>query len=97
MPRPLVPHVVFASSLINLHTALSWLQKKKSNDVLLAGHCLINDHTRNPFAIRFLLRCVDAVVFRVYCQAVHFLLNWKVFQLAVVVGVVHLEYRDGSA
>src|SRR6267143_6636219 len=58
---------------------------------------VIHDHARNAFAIRFLLGRVDTVRVRVHRQAVYFLLNRKVFQLAVVVRVVHLKYGDGSA
>src|ERR1700694_1443582 len=58
---------------------------------------VIHDHARNGFAVCFLLRRIDTVSVRVHCQAVYFLLNRKVFQLAVVVWVVHLEYGDGSA
>src|SRR5713101_5688382 len=58
---------------------------------------VIHDHAGNAFAVRLLLGRVDTVSVRVHCQAVHLFLNRKVFQLAVVVGVVHLEYRDGSA
>src|SRR5258708_10703537 len=58
---------------------------------------VIHDHARNAFAIRFLLGRVDSVRVRIHRQAVHFLLNRKVFQLAVVIRFVHLKYRDGTA
>src|SRR6267378_4301860 len=58
---------------------------------------VIHDHARNAFAIRFLLGRVDTVRVRVHRQAVYFLLNRKVFQLAVVIGIIHLEHRDSSA
>src|SRR5437899_8295264 len=59
--------------------------------------CFVNNHSGDRFAVSFLLRRINTVSLRVYCQAVYFLLNRKVFELAVVLGIVHLEYRDGSA
>src|SRR6266446_322555 len=59
--------------------------------------CFVNDHSGDRFAVSFLLRRIDTVSFRVYCQAMYLLLNRKVFQLAVVIGIIHLEYRDCSA
>src|SRR5713101_8786099 len=58
---------------------------------------VIHDHARNVFAVRLLLGRVDTVSVRVHGQAVYFLLNRKVFQLAVVIGIIHLEHRDSSA
>ena len=58
---------------------------------------LVNNHSSDPFAIRFLLRCIDAVGFCIHCQAVHLFLNRKILQLAVVIRIVHLEYGNGSA
>src|SRR5260370_36355952 len=58
---------------------------------------VIHDHARNAFAIRFLLGRADTVRVRVHRQAVYFLLNRKVFQLAVVSGIIHLQHRAISA
>ena len=58
---------------------------------------VVYDHARHGFAVRFLLRRVDTVSVGVHCQGVHLFLNRKILQLAVVIGVVHLEYRYGSA
>src|SRR6267154_33795 len=58
---------------------------------------VIHDHARNAFAVGLLLGRVDTVRVGVHRQAVYFLLNRKVFQLAVVVWIVHLEHRDGTA
>src|SRR5712692_8024271 len=58
---------------------------------------VIHNHARHAFAIRFLLGRVDTVRVGVHRQAVYFLLNRKVFQLAVVIRVVRLKYRDGTA
>src|SRR3989440_4293357 len=53
--------------------------------------------TRHGFAVRFLLRRIETVSVGVHCQGVQFFLNRKILQLAVVIGVVHLEYRYSSA
>src|SRR6266852_826029 len=58
---------------------------------------VIHNHARHAFAIRFLLGRVDTVRVGVHRQAVYFLLNRKVFQLAVVIRIIHLEHRDGTA
>ena len=70
-----------------------------SRDVfcLRIDYGIAHDHARNAFAVRLLLWRVDTVTVEIYGQAMHHLLNRKVFQLAVVVGVVHLEYGDRSA
>src|SRR5882724_13414638 len=84
-----------------LHALVTVVPKRirseaNSNDALLAGYCLINDHSRNGFTVRLLLRRVDAVSLRIHCQAVHSLLNREIFQLAIVIRIVHLEDRDRS-
>src|SRR5229473_2625910 len=58
---------------------------------------LIHNHARYAFAVGLLLGRVDTVRVGVHGQAVYFLLNRKVFELAVVIRVVHLKYRDGTA
>src|SRR6266851_5654404 len=103
-------HVAEVGPFISLHICLQLLPQREthlpfregiqleawSNDVLLAVHCFIDDHARNALAVGLLLRCVNTMRLGVNRQAVHFLLNWKILYLAVVVGVVHLEYRDSS-
>src|SRR5882762_9204420 len=91
-------HVAEVGPFISLHICLQLLPQREthlpfregiqleawSNDVLLDGHCFIDDHARNALAIGLLLRCVNTMRLGVNRQAVHFLLNWKILYLAVV-------------
>jgi len=57
----------------------------------------VNNHSGDRFAVSFLLRGIDTVSFRVYCQAgVPSSETGKSSSLPVVIGIIHLEYRDCS-
>src|SRR6478752_6852111 len=58
---------------------------------------LIDNHPRHQLAVLFFLGSVLAVRALVYRQAVDFVLDRKVFQLAEVVRIVFLKYRNRAA
>jgi hypothetical protein len=67
---------------------------RNSRNLRSADQGFVDDHARHSLAIRFLFRCVDAVRFRVDREAMDLLLNRKILQLPIVLGIIHLE--DGS-
>ncbi len=54
----------------------------------------VDDHSCNRLAVFFLLRRVHAVRLRIDRKAVHRMLDAKIFELAVVVGIVLVEQQD---
>jgi hypothetical protein len=65
--------------------------QKKSHD-LPPGH--VHDHSRDAMSLFLFLRCADLVGILVHGKTVDFLLHREVFQLAVMIRVVHLKDRD---
>src|SRR5271157_3345791 len=59
-----------------------------------SGHRLVHDHSRDAVPIFLFLRCVNAMGVWIHGKTVDFLLHREVFQLAVMIWIVHLKYRD---
>src|SRR6478752_2992920 len=62
-----------------------------------AAGWLIDDHPCHRLAVLFFLRSVDAMGALIHGKAMHFVLHAKVLQLAEVIRVVLLKYRDRAA
>jgi hypothetical protein len=67
------------------------------NCVLVGSDRLIDHHFRHGITVFFLLRRVDAVRLRINGKTVHRMLHLEVFDLPVVVGVILVKNRNGSA
>ena len=65
--------------------------------LLRTGDRLVNHHSRCRFSVLFLLRRVNAMGIGINGKAVDSMLDAKVFQLTVVVGIILMENRDSSA
>src|SRR5438034_6523731 len=64
---------------------------------LAISNCLVDDHPRDRLAILFLFRGVETVRSQIHGHRVYRVLDSKVFELAVVIGVVFMKNGDCTA
>src|SRR5579872_1660954 len=94
-----LPAAQVATYFLPTSIETSELQRSRLNlaQSILPGHYLVHRHACGRTTIHFLLGRVDAVGIFIHRQTVHFFLNREILQLAEMVGVVLLEYRDRTA